>query len=130
MVLTLHLGPGSINDDRSVALRIEGRDFLSSPLPPSLPSPPLSLFRVCPVITSMMKTSSSSPESINSAGSGDSVWPRPLMGALISCLISLGAVTIDAALSVLPIPLLPSAVKEEGAKKDKCTQLTDVLAHL
>lgn len=126
-MLTLHLGPGSINDDRSVALRIEGRDFLSSPLPPFLS---LSLFRVCPVITSMMKTSSSSPESINSAGSGDSVWPRPLMGALISCLISLSAVTIDAALSVLPIPLLPSAVKKEGAKKDKCTQLTDVLAHL
>lgn len=77
-----------------------------------------------------MKTSSSSPESINSAGSGDSVWPRLLMGALISCLISLGAATIDAAPSVLPIPLLPSALKKEGAKKDKCTLLTDVQDHL
>lgn len=112
MVLTLHLGPGSINDDRSAALRIEGRHFLSSPLPPP--------YRVCPVITSAMKTSSSSsssPESINSAGSGDSVWPRLLMGALISCLISLGAATIDAAPSVLPIPLLPSAVKERGSEE-------------
>lgn len=36
------------------------------------------------------------------------------MGALISCLISLGTERIDAALLVLPIPLLPSAAETES----------------
>ena len=70
LALTLHLGPGSINDGRSVPLWMEGRDSLSPPPPPS-PSPsPL-----CPVIISVMETSSSPPGSINSAGSGDSASP-------------------------------------------------------
>lgn len=36
------------------------------------------------------------------------------MGALISCLISLGTERIDAALLMLPIPLLPFAAKTES----------------
>ncbi len=48
------------------------------------------------------------------------------MGALISCLISLGTERIDAALRVLPIPLLSSAAETERAKKDKCVLLSDV----
>jgi len=55
------------------------------------------------------------------------------MGALISCLISPGTERIDAALLVLPIPLLPSAAEggrererereraSERARKDKCS---------
>lgn len=120
--LTLHLGPGSINDGRSVAPWMVGRDSFSTSVSLSL-----SLSSLCPVIISLMETSSSSssssPGSINSAGSGDSAGrPWPLMGALISCLISPGTERIDAALHVLPIPLL------QRERKDKCSPLSDVHA--
>lgn len=68
LVLTLHLSAGSINDGGSVAPWMEGRNSLSV-APPLFLS--LSLSTLCPVIISVIETSSKSPGSINSARSGD-----------------------------------------------------------
>lgn len=67
-MLTLHLSAGSINDGGSVAPWMEGRNSLYV-APPLFLS--LSLSTLCPVIISVIETSSKSPGSINSARSGD-----------------------------------------------------------